>query len=250
MKKVVVFTLRLISTFGFWNGLWLSIRFGFGRIENIQLPNISHPLSLRPDTSDYETFYQVFLVDEYNVDFVKNPKVIIDGGANIGLFSIKMKNKFPDATIVCIEPDHENFHLLQKNLSLYKNIFFENCGIWSSDTRLKVFDKFNLGKWGMMVEEDLVNGNVDAISLNSLLKKYNIQSVDILKLDIETSEKQVFLENYEEWLPKVKMIIIEFHDRIEEGCAKPFFVAINKHFNQYSYSTQGENTIIVNKDIS
>jgi len=250
MKQRVVFTLRLINKFGLWNGLWLSIRFGIGSIENIQLPKIIHPLSLRRKSSDTETFYQVFLADEYKIDFVKNPKIIVDGGANIGLFSIKMKNEFPDATIVCIEPDHDNFQLLQKNLSPYSNVFFENSGIWSCDTRLKVFDKFNLGKWGMMVEEDVVSGNVDAISVNSLLKKYNIESVDILKLDIETSEKQVFLENYEDWLPKVKMIIIEFHDRIEAGCARPFFVAINKHFNQYSYSTQGENTIIVNKDIS
>jgi FkbM family methyltransferase len=249
MKQRVLFTLRLINKFGFWNGLWLSIRFGIGSIENIQLPNISHPLSLRPRSSDTQTFYQVFLADEYKIDFVKNPKVIIDGGANIGLFSIKMKNEFPDATIVCVEPDPENFQLLQKNLSPYQRVIFENSGIWSSDTKLKVFDKYNLGKWGMMVEEDLVSGNVNAISINSLLKKNKLEFVDILKLDIETSEKQVFLANYEEWLPKVRMIIIEFHDRIEEGCAQPFFVAINKHFSHYSYSTQGENTIIINKDI-
>lgn len=100
-----------------------------------------------------------------------------------------------------------------------------------------------------MVEEDVIAGNVNAISITSLLEKHHIQCVDILKLDIETSEKQVFMQNYEAWLPRVKMIIIEFHDRIEEGCARPFFVAINKHFSKYNYSTQGENTIIVNKDI-
>ena len=42
----------------------------------------------------------------------------------------------------------------------------------------------------------------------TLLDKYNIKFVDILKLDIETSEKYLFTTNYEAWLPKVKTIII------------------------------------------
>ncbi|MCQ4062169.1 FkbM family methyltransferase, partial [Klebsiella pneumoniae] len=73
--------------------------------------------------------------------------------------------------------------------------------------------------------------------------------VDILKLDIETSEKAVFSAGFEVWLPKVKMIIIELHDWMEPDCAKPFFEAVNKCFKSYTYSMKGENTVIVNNDI-
>ena len=45
-----------------------------------------------------------------------------------------------------------------------------------------------------------------------------------------------------------KVIIIELHDRMEEGCAKAFFSAINKCYTKYSYSTLGENVIITNLD--
>jgi FkbM family methyltransferase len=171
----------------------------------------------------------------------------VDGGANIGLFTILMKNQYPDAKIICIEPDSENFDILQKNVSLYSNVYCEKCGLWNKDTKLKVYDKYNLGKWGLVVEEDLDNGNLPAISIESLLKKHNIEQVDILKLDIEGSEKEIFSDNFEIWLQKVKIIVVELHDRMKAGCAKAFFEAINKNFTNYTLSISSGGNIIIAK---
>lgn len=241
--------LNILSKLGFWNGLKICLKIATGNVNNIKLSGIKHPFSLRKKTSDIPTFYQVFIHDEYRIPPQKKPNIIIDGGSNIGLFSIKMKNEYPDSKIICIEPDFDNVQAIRKNLSPYDNIFVEHKGLWSKDTMLKISDKFNLGKWGMVVEEVETDGDVDAISINTLLKKYSIEYVDILKLDIETSEKNLFSENYEEWLPKVKLIIIELHDWAERGCSKPFFEAINKVYNNYSYLPLGENTIIINHDL-
>ena len=122
--------------------------------------------------------------------------------------------------------------------------------LWNKNIKLKLNDKFNLGKWGMMVEEDCVLGDVNGISINSLLNEYKIDFIDILKLDIETSEKNLFSENYENWLPKCKIIIIELHDRIEKGCTETFFKAINKCFKKYETQILGENIIITNQDLN
>ncbi len=246
MKEKIRLFGYFLARFGFWNGLKLLSQFNLGRIKNVKLPNIKHSFSLRRRTSDIPTFYQVFINNEYDVALPENVKTIIDGGANIGLFSIKMKNLYPNATIICVEPDPENYQLLKQNVSKYDNVFCENYGIWNADTRLKVYDKFHIGKWGMVVEESITEGTVNAISIDSLLRKYGIDQVDILKLDIETSEKIVFSNNYEQWLSKVKILIIELHDWVEKGCARPFFEAINKTFPSYQYTTHGENTIIRN----
>ena len=80
--------------------------------------------------------------------------------------------------------------------------------------------------------------------------EHQLTQIDILKIDIETSEKQLFSENYSEWLPKVKVIIIELHDRMDAGCAKSFFTAINNCYTNYTYSTLGENVIITNLDLA
>lgn len=250
MKDNIKLLFRLINLFGTLAGVRMFVNFQTGNLSNIQVPNIKTSISLRKGTSDIPTFFQIFLYNEYDLNFIKNPKIIIDGGANIGLFTVMIKNKFPNAKIISVEPDKENFEMLQKNVSNYPDIYCENCGLWNKETNLKVQDKMERGKWGITVEETSGDGDVKAISIQNLMNKYSFDRIDILKLDIETSEKKLFLENYESWLPKTKMIIIELHDFLEEGCSKLFFLAINKTFNKYEYMIKGENTAIINNDLN
>jgi FkbM family methyltransferase len=249
MKENLKLLYRFSSLFGKINGIRLFVNLKFGKLTNIQVPGIKSSISLRKGTSDVPTFFQVFLNNEYDINFIDNPKVIIDGGANIGLFTVFIKNKFPDSKVISIEPDKENFEILKKNVSGYENIFCENRGLWKTETNLKVYDKLDRGKWGMMVEETSEEGDVKALSINSIMDKHSINKIDILKLDIETSEKNLFSGDYQNWLSKTRMVIIELHDFMEEGCAKPFFVAINSSYQKYEYAIKGENTIIYNKDI-
>jgi hypothetical protein len=76
-----------------------------------------------------------------------------------------------------------------------------------------------------------------------LIKKYGIEQIDICKIDIETSEKYLFADDYEIWLAKVKMLIIELHDWMEKGCSKPVFEAVNKSFAEYEFALMGESVI-------
>jgi len=244
-----VFIGMLKDCFGTFQALKLFINLKLRRHDRLNIPGLIHPVSLRPRTSDIPTFFQVFHNKEYDIPFKSEPKTIIDAGSNIGLFTLIMKNQFPDAKIICIEPDPENFIALKKNTHRYENISLENVGLWNKETNLKIHDKYGMGKWGMVVEETIEEGNLKATSIDSIVKKYKIDRIDVLKIDIESSEKQVFLDNYEKWMPITKMIIIEIHDWMVDDCAKPFFVAVNKIYKHYNYSIKGENTIIINNDI-
>jgi FkbM family methyltransferase len=238
-----------IRLFGLKHGITLFTKFKLNRLDHIKLPHLRQAFALRKGTSDVPLFDQMFVHREYNITFTNNPSVIIDGGANIGLFTLQMKNKFPDATIISVEPDKDNYAMLQKNVAGYSDIICENCGLWNRDASLKVYDKYDGGKWAMVVEESNHEGNIKAVSIGNIMQKYGLNRIDLLKLDVETSEKKIFLDNYEAWLPKTKMIIIELHDWMEEGCSKPFFNAITKTFTNYKYLITGQNTIIINNDI-
>jgi len=248
MKKNIIILLRFCLNFGFINGIYLYLKIRLGFVSSLKLPGIKYPFMLRSGTTDIQVLYEVFLYKNYDVDFT-NPSVIIDAGANIGLFAIQIINNFPKAKIICIEPDIDNFKILLENTSKYKNIICLNSGLWNKDTKLNVYDKYNSGKWGMVVEEDKINGTVSAISMNTLIENYSIKKIDILKIDIETSEKELFMDNYENWLPKVKTVLIELHDWLKDDCSRSFFNAIDKSVLKYKYSIKGGTTIIVNNDI-
>ncbi len=238
-----------ISKYGFRRGVGLYLDIKHGRLSKIRVPGIKHPILLRKDASDVAIFDQVFLRGEYDIDFKFQPQTIIDAGAHIGLFSVLMKNRFPDARIICIEPDKSNYDTLGKNLCSYSNVQTVQAGLWNSVTKLELVDRYHAGHSALTVKENREQGTIPAVTITSLMENFGLKTIDVLKIDIETSEKEVFLKNYEEWLPKVRMIIIELHDWLEPGCSGAFFQAINKIFQNYSTSVKGENTIVDNENV-
>ncbi|GAA4449333.1 hypothetical protein GCM10023189_08670 [Nibrella saemangeumensis] len=252
-------TLRTISRytreFGLVSGMTAAYKVKTGRCFNVSIPTVKHPIALRPDTSDVPTFEQIFLFDEYNLDFRFTPTFIIDGGANIGLATIYFKNRFPDATVVSIEPDSDNFRLLTANTSRYQNVFVKHAGLWPRQVFTRAVDKYNRGKWGIVIEELTDTDNrqradvTETVTIDSIVTEFQLNTIDLLKLDIETAEKQLFSENYMNWLPRTKMIVIELHDFMLPGCGQTFFNAIHEAFKTYTFLQKGENTIILNDEL-
>jgi len=204
---------------------------------------ISKALFLRNNTSDFATFEQIFINKEYSINFNFEPKVILDCGANVGFAAIFFKNIFPDAKIISIEPDSSNFNLLKLNTKDYQRVSCLNGAIWNKDTNLVIKD-LGLCKWGFMIEEssDTNLGSIKAYTIESIMKMFDINQIDIIKIDIEGSEKELFECNFEKWLPNTKMIIIELHDSMRAGSSKSFFKALSNY--DYSLDFKGENIII------
>jgi FkbM family methyltransferase len=249
MKQSLSEFFRFTHRFGITKGPYLFFKLKWGSQKNVRIPGIVYPLSLRKGSTDYETFYQAIVHNQYLFNYPVKPAVIIDGGANVGLASIAFKSMFPNAAIICIEPDKENFQQLGINLRPYSNISLLNAGIWNKKAILKITDKYNSGKWGMVTEEikEPTAGSISTVTIDEIMQQFNLAKIDILKLDIETAERELFSSGYESWLPKVKVIVIELHDAMSKGTAMPFFKAISQTLSNYSFYQLGENTIIVNE---
>ena len=217
-------------------------RIGSGQhLVELKTKRLQHPVYLRKNTCDIDVFGFIFLKEEYAMNLDFNPQVIIDCGANIGLTAIYYKNQFPNAKIICIEPESANYELLLKNTEQYKDIICYQAGVWNRSTYLTVED-IGLGHWGFIVKEIAceVPGSVKGISLGDIMRENNIDSIDILKIDIEGSEKEVFETNSEEWLSKTRFLAVELHDRMKPGCSKSVFKALTQY--DFSLSFRGETT--------
>ncbi len=190
---------------------------------------LKQPFILRDNNSDKPIFFQVFYEKQYElygIDFPDATK-IIDGGANIGCSSVYFFIRFPKAEICAIEPEKDNFLILEKNTAAYKNIKCMQVGIWNRNENLSLINP-KAGAAEFMFENSLINNEIiKGVTIQSILDSQNWDSVDIIKLDIEGAEKEVFSSGDLSWLKKVKLLIIELHDRYKKNCTKTFFEAIS-----------------------
>lgn len=198
-----------------------------------------HPFYLRRGTTDKNVFREIFLFKTYNITILQKPKIIIDAGANIGLSTLYFRRLFPEAKIFAIEPDESNFESLLKNIKSKHNIIPIRSALWHSNKILKIKNKEER-KWAIEVEECDENhlDSFRAISIKSLMETHNIEVIDFLKLDIEGAERELFSEHVDQWLPKTKVLMIELHDWMKDGCSKSFFSAISR-YNFSSFISNG-----------
>jgi len=188
-----------------------------------------YPVYCRYGTSDSLVFNQIFVHKEYSdMGKIENVNWIIDCGSNVGYSSVYLLNKHPQAKVIAIEPDPDNFELCSMNLAPYgKRAYVINSAIWSSTVDL-VIDRplQDNGEWAIQVRPCQVGETpaLNALSIKSLFEDFNLDMIDILKVDIETAELEVFAHNYQDWLKKVKYIAIELHG---EECENVFFQALS-----------------------
>ena len=216
-----------------------------GKGRGLRLKKLLHPFFLRDNPFDYATFEEVLLREEYAIELSFVPSRIIDAGANIGLTALYFANRFPQSRIISLEPDSDNFDLLVNNTKPYSNIIPIKCGLWDHDTFLQVIDEGH-GNNAFTVKEttETSAGAIKAVSIPAIMKEQKWDSIDLLKIDIEGSEKTVFEHNYESWLPFVKVLVIELHDRMVKGASSAVFEAIGKY--DFSFGIKGENIVFSN----
>ena len=248
MTKLIeqVYTvIRYIRALGVKSGLIALIKITRTKnTDRICLKNIKAPIKLRiKGSSDKTAFYQIFLNREYEIQLSETPTYIIDAGANIGLASVFFANKYPDAKMISIEPDHDNFEVLLANTKAYPQIIALNTALWSKSCHVKVRDT-GMGTTSFVVEPCLPEEptSLKAMSLEDIMLQYHFPRIDLLKIDIEGSEKYLLSENYEYWLSRTETIVIELHDRFQPGCSSAFL----KAFVQYNFTieSKGENLIL------
>jgi FkbM family methyltransferase len=188
-----------------------------------------HPLWVRPGSTDVPTMRDIFFNREYDFQIPGEVKVIIDAGANIGVSSVFFAKTFPDARIIAIEPEAANFMLLQRNVARYPHVTPVHAALWNTSGHLRLVDP-GRGEHGFTTQEDAgaqAEAMVACISIPDLLNAYGLDHVDILKMDIEGSEKEVF-ESASPWIDRVSVVIVELHERFKPGCLQSFYEATSR----------------------
>ena len=142
------------------------------------------------------------------------PTLIIDGGANVGDYSVMANQIMPDCTIYAFEPVEATFqHLLsntenlQNVVPIKKGLFKENCelsiNLFASNEHSSIYDIEGLPQSSNQKQTiELVRGD-------DFMRNQNIASVDFLKLDVEGAEYDALL-GFENTIKQGRIKAVQF----------------------------------------
>jgi FkbM family methyltransferase len=159
------------------------------------------------------TIAVVFFRKHYgNVD---GKSVIIDIGANIGVFSIYAALEGKNVKVYTFEPISKNYQLLLKNISnnnLSDRIKPFNLGIASKNEKRKFHLESSPLHSLVQKGENNFSASVDCISLNYVLVKNKISKVDLLKMNCEGGEYEILYSTPIDCFKKIFEIRMEYHN--------------------------------------
>lgn len=203
--------------------------------------------------SPFETHFiyqEIFQSHCYDVAPLPDQPVIIDVGANIGLFALYIKKKYPTAKIIAFEPAPATFAVLRQNLKLHNidnkdEIDCHQCALGSGTTETGTLTFFpNAPGNSTLVPEEkekliqaarmfmgdeaadmLVLGatkvEVPIRRLSDVLAQRHpdLKQIDLLKIDVEGAELEVLRGIDETHWPAIQNVVLEMQDSKADGLA-------------------------------
>ncbi len=254
IKQRIVWSPNFIREFGLVNGISLLFRIvkdlprTSSTIHRYRIPGYVEDVFLRDTVADHATFKQCLVSNQY--DFLNLPQaerlnhayrstlesgrqpLIIDGGANIGLATLWFARHFPEALIVAIEPDEDNFEILQKNTQhLGTRVSLIKGGLWPRSARLCITNP-DAGAAAFRVAElpEGSSGGVMAYSIDDICSRASNPCPLIVKLDIEGAQAHLFSDNTA-WVSRADLITLELDDWLLpwQGTSRNFFRCLSQY---------------------
>ncbi len=165
----------------------------------------------------------IFLREEYPLTKLKGvfgQAVVLDIGANVGLFAIYARLNIPNSTVHSFEPSGILRKAFEINTAPFTNIHLHPVALSDHDGEQILF--FNAHKTGQSslkpghepVGQALVNETVRVRDAGKALDDLRLESVDILKVDTEGSEIEI-LKSLGSRLDRVKHLYLEYHSQAD-----------------------------------
>jgi FkbM family methyltransferase len=164
-------------------------------------------LRITDGANAYMQYKDEFVRRNYAFASERDAPVVIDGGANIGMFTLATLRDHPGARITAFEPDPALLALLRENLDRngVRQVTVVNAALGGDDGEMGFTPDGQAG--GM-----LVAGGAPMRVRVERLSRYLDGDVDFLKLNIEGAELDVLREIRESGrIGRVRAMVIEYH---------------------------------------
>jgi FkbM family methyltransferase len=203
------------------------------QVTTIDGPSGSWRVHHRDSEADLGVLQQIFVEQSYAIGRLERwpglreyagvlpsgaRPLIIDCGANIGVSSMYFSILYPEARVVALEPERENFELLCENVAPFPRVRPLRKAIASQPGTLSLSDP-GAGSWGYRTLPDgegRILEEVQASSVEEILAEEPDTVPFLLKVDIEGAEDELFSRAGETYA-RFPLVIIELHDWMLPG---------------------------------
>ncbi|MBN1181087.1 MAG: FkbM family methyltransferase [Bacteroidales bacterium] len=200
---------------------------GFGRSLNRLYENRNHDIFSNGEITVIKK------ISEFN------PSVIIDGGANIGNYSLMLYKYNPHCKIYAFEPVDNTYIQLKNNVREHKNIipvnkglFSQNCtkeiNIFNSHTHSSLFDIKGISY------QSIGSKTIELIRGDSFAEEHKINEIDFIKLDLEGAEYDALI-GFESFLKRKKIKVLQFEYGYINISTKNLLLDFYSLLNDYGY---------------
>jgi len=164
--------------------------------------------------SDFYHFFELFVTRPYDLPDLKDPKLIVDVGANIGMFTMRAKKLYPESHVISYEPVSLNFKRLHENIigNDIEGVELVNKGV-AGESRSETIYLHPENTGGHSIFPSQVPNTSNSIdieleSIRNVLRNANAP-IDLLKLDCEGAEGEIIMSLSRSHANKIRRMIIE-----------------------------------------
>ena len=167
---------------------------------------------------------------------------VVDVGASVGEFTVWAGAIKGAGTVIAVEPSPSALALLERNISA--NGLSDRVRI--SDVAISNLDNLSLQAKGphhggravvpMNTNPELGAHRVETKTLNQLFEDENIVTCDLLKVDIEGGEYDLFLNSPPSVFDRVKRVVLEFHEEASASSGNRF--ELKSHLESLGYAVE------------
>ncbi|MBL4624214.1 MAG: FkbM family methyltransferase [Flavobacteriales bacterium] len=210
------------------NGTWVKYKNSMNTTYNLNLSEYQMKQIYLLDLYEKNTIYQL---KKLLNKLTKKPKVtVMDVGANIGFYALTMESILTDnnCTVHAFEPNPYTYKLLEQNVenNNKSNIILNKIGLSSEKGSFELtYNEGNLGTASIYAQANSMSKTVaiQTIKLDDYCKENKIDSIDVLKVDIEGAELD-FFKGAREIISQSKTCII-IAEIVEENCIRAGYSA-------------------------
>ena len=162
-----------------------------------------------PDQEIESQINEIFSDKDYELAKRKRNMVVLDVGANIGMFSLFIKDWAKK--IYAIEPSKRCFEALRENTKDWNNIEIFNIGFANKKGEGFLYGKEEETPQTMVLEGEN-RETIDITTIEDFLNENKIEHIDVMKIDVEGMEYVILTdETFRRIASKIDFIIGESH---------------------------------------